>query len=301
MKKKLLLTNLFNNITFSDEFYLKWENMFKTFAKNLDADFLNFKVDKSICTISKNYKHFIGEAFLEEFPDGGGLFVNKNLKERKLSQLTKLDYIDNAFENGYETVCWVDSDMVINPNANSMWLDNLIDNSTIYFDTSGNNGLANLKKCLKNNFLENNNILYGNCGIICVTKKTWNDLRNTLINSKNILSFVKSDCKFNFIKHIEQNILSVAMTLTKCNIDYLTPKKFKTSGYDFDFIHVINQHKNFQEFLSLSNDDIDKIKRNYFNGFEGRLTVWLWILYSYLNLNENEKLSLFQKFRNRII
>ena len=290
MKKNLIISNLFNNLKLPKEMINPWELQYKILAEKCNADFENFKISNHN-KISKHYLHIIKKYWP----------VRQN--EKKLNQLSLLDKLDECFAKGYEWVFAMDADIVINPNSN--FDIEKCNKNVVYFMTISKDLPGRLKFCsnLKNNFLKKHSLKYGNQGVLLISNIVWNSIKDVLVDFEKITKCSKSNSIEGFFSHIDQNILSIALTLK--NIDNLPIELEvdtieKIPNKDNSFLHFVGPNtQRYKDAYNINNSDFNCLKEKFVNSVDTEISnrhlKWFPLLFHYLNLTTNEKQKLFEQ------
>ena len=280
MKKNTIISNLFNNLNIPNEIKNPWELQYKILAEQCNADFENFKIENHK-TISKYYIHIIEKYWPER------------QNEKKLNQISLLDKLDDCFEKGYEWVFAMDADIVINP-CTDFDIEKCNKN-VVYFSSIKETLPGRLKFCsnLKNNFLKKHSLKYGNQGVLLISNIVWNSIKNVLVDFEKITKCSKSNSIEGFFSHIDQNILSIALTLKNIEIEKIPNK-------DNLFLHFVGRHlQRYKDAYGINNSDFNYLKEKFVNSVDTEIgnihANWWPLLFHYLNLTTNEKQKLFDQ------
>lgn len=277
MKKNIIISNLFNNLNLPNEMTAPWELQYQNLAEKCQADFCNFK-SAGNGEISKNYIEMISHYFKKQF-------------DKKVNQLSSLDQISECFANGYEWVFAMDADICINPNTDFTIEE--CKKEVVYF-SSVSEKLAGKRKFasnLKDSFLKETPLIYGNQGVLLISNIVWNSIKEIILDYKEITKYSKPENIKGFFSHIDQNILSIGLTLKNIEVSKI-PKK---PGL---FLHLIAENiQRYRDTYNISDQYFDTLQNKYFNSIDSEISKrhmrWLPLLFHYLDLPQNEKLKLF--------
>lgn len=273
--KKIIITSIYPNFSFEKKFKRKWKNQFKNYAKELGADYLDFDSTQD-SSFWETYQATINKKFK------GETVVKKKM------QFKKLDYIDTVFSKGYDWAMWIDSDMAINPNP-KFNLFKEAEESTIYFWDVKKTlpGRLKFQSSLKENFLDKNELIYGNQGVLMIHKDQWAKIKKIILNKELVMDKCKKGEIYNFLSHIDQNIFSVAVTILQLKIKHINRK---------DLFHFCGKQKIpiYKQKFNITDEDLNSIKEKYFslNGIPDFYLNWLPMLHHYLNSKNFKKLWL---------
>lgn len=280
MKKNVIISNLFNNLNLSNDRTRSWELQYQNLAEKCDADFVNFSATDG-GNISKHYAKMLSETY------------NKKEVITKTNQLAVLDEIDKCFTKGYEWVFAMDADIVINPNADF----NLegCNKSTVYF-ASVSEGLPGRQKFssnIKDTFLKEYSLKYGNQGVLLINKIIWNSIKDKFTDYQKITKYSKSNKIKGFFRHIDQNILSIALTLKNIKIEKIPNKENL-------FLHFVGDHiQKYKDTYDIDDIYFAKLLEAFVNSIDSEVSKknleWFPLLFHYLNLTPNEKQKLYQE------
>ena len=280
MKKNLIISNLFNNLKLPKEIINPWELQYKNLAEKCSADFENFEI-KNYNNVSKHYIHIIKK------------FWPVKQNEKKLNQISLLDKLDDSFEKGYEWVFAMDADIVINPNADFDLA--RCDKSTVYFASVSKKLSGKVKFCskLKNSFLKKHLLKYGNQGVLLISNIVWNSIKDVLVDFEKITKCSKSNSIEGFFSHIDQNILSIALTLKNIEIEKIPNK-------DNSILHFVGLNtQRYKDAYNINNSDFNCLREKFVNSIDTEISnrnlKWFPLLFHYLNLTTNEKQKLFER------
>ena len=257
-----------------------WELQYKILAEKCNADFENFKIENHN-TISKHYIHIIEKYWP----------VREN--EKKLNQISLLDKLDECFAKGYEWVFAMDADIVINANAD--FDIKKCNKNVVYFASVVETLPGRLKFCssLKKNFLKKHSLKYGNQGVLLISNTVWNSIKNVIVDFEKITKCSKSNKIEEFFSHIDQNILSIALTLKNIEIEQIPNKENL-------FLHFVAEHiqryKDTYEINDICFAELLEMFANYTDdNIKEKNLKWFPLLFHYLNLTTNEKQKLFEQ------
>ena len=242
--KKIIITSIYPNFHFEENFKIKWKNQFENYSKELDADYLDFESTQD-SPFWESYETVISETFK------GETVVKKKM------QLKKLDYIDVAFSKGYDWVMWIDSDMAINPNPKFNSFKEAEESKIYFWDIKKTlPGRLRFEDSLKEDFLEKNELVYGNQGVLMIHKNQWNKIKKIILNEELVLQKCKKGKLYSFLSHIDQNIFSIAITILQLKIEHINRK---------DLFHFCGKQKTpiFKRKFNLTDEDLNSIKDNF--------------------------------------
>lgn len=263
-----------------------WEYQYKHLAKKCDADFYNFKLEDGANNISSKYIDYMKK---------NDIFLNR--LEVKTNQLNMLDKLDDCFSDGYDHVLALDADVCINPKTDFSF--EKCDKDTVYFASKpGTPGGRNFEKALKTEFLEIFPLKYGNQGLLLISSSVWNSIKKNIYDIEKMLRCLKPDQKHMLFNSIDQNILSLALTLENINIDKLPQlSRFRSKNFFHHFIGgAIQGYKYLNEideeyferllhkYIDSRNIKIDKSKRK-----------WFPLVFHYASLSPEEQYQFFLK------
>lgn len=277
MKNNVVISNLFNNLDFSVEMKSPWESQYLNFAEKCNADFINFSITDN-GNIAKNYAKILSETY------------NKKHFTSKMNQLAMFDEIDKCFDKGYEWALAMDADIIINPDAE--FDINQHNKDVVYFLSTAPalDGKMKLIKSLKKSFLKKNSIKYGNQGVLLINKSVWRSIKNIIFNYERITRPAK-DIE-GFFKRVDQNIMSIALTLKNIKIEQLPNKE----NLLFHFIGKNIQI--YKDTYKIDSQYFDTLSKNFTKSTSTALTShvlrWAPLLFHHFDLTTDEKQKLWQ-------
>ena len=277
MKNNVIITNLFNNLNFPVEMKSSWESQYLNFAEKCNADFVNFSITDN-GKISKHYSKILSETY------------SRNGFVRKMNQLAMFDEIDKCFDKGYEWVFAMDADMIINPDAE--FDINQCNKDVVYFFSIAPalDGKMKLIQNLKKSFLKKNSIKYGNQGVLLINRSAWSSIKNIILNYKRIREPAKN-VKGLFC-HIDQNILSIALTLKNIKINKLPNRNNLLFHFIGKSIEI------YKDTYKIDPQYFDELSKNFKKSTglvnTGYILKWAPLLFHHLDLTANEKQTLWQ-------
>ena len=284
MERHIIISNLFNNLEFPKEMTDLWESQYRVLAEKCDADFKNFSV---------NYNGNISKHYIDKFSK----FWSGKQLIRKMSMLSTFDEIDECFVNGYEWVFAMDADIVINPNAD---FDISKFNKNVVYFASVDKGLGGRQiftSNVKDEFLKEYSLKYGNQGVLLISKTVWDSIKDELINYEKIVKYTKPNTNLKrFFDRVDQPILSTALTLNNIEIEGIPNKKnlylhfvgnqiqrYK-DVYGIDDVYFTDLLNTFVNYTGVEISDLNAINTS----------KWFPLLFHYLNLPVDEKQKLFK-------
>ena len=281
MKSNVIITNLFNNLSFPVEMKSSWESQYLNFAEKCNADFVNFSITNG-GNISKHYAKMLSETY------------NQNHFTSKMNQLSMFDEIDKCFEKGYEWVFAMDADMIINPDADFDINECKKDVVYLHAVSSLLGGKLKFMKHIKKSFLEKNSIKYGNQGVVLINQSVWGSIKNIICDYETISRPAKEGIlnTKGFFGRVDQNIMSIALTLKNIEIDKLPNR----DNLLFHFIgERIQIYKDTYKIDSQCFDELSKsLKKSIESKITGHVLKWIPLLFHHFDLTVKEKQTLWQ-------
>jgi hypothetical protein len=309
--KKIITSNLYNNIELPKGFRKKWENHYKNAAKKMGADFYNYSISPEKQSITRVWQDLL------------------NSDQVKINQCSMFDEIDKRFKEGYDFVMNIDSDLILNPENQSFF--DLIEEDFTYFGTTYTEGVDQpkeitwknpkaqaflnsmpeeifYKNMFKSKSLEKYTFRYAKAGIVCFSKKTWAKIRPLLLDPDSVLSHIKEENHKEFFNMSDQAILSVLLTVNNINIK-TCPQRDNT------FLHLLGASIDiYQKFYKFKFPQQKKKKLHGTHSFwfkfylklDGMLINvpkkmyhWLPIIDHYTSLPKNEQVKFWPIKRNK--
>ena len=289
---------MYNNLNFQDSFRNSWEKHYVNAAKNMGADFLNYSYDKK-SEISKKWGSYLSEAARK--------WERKTrLKE---NQCAMFDALDNCFQQGYDHVINIDSDLILNSKSNIF---KHCDIESVYCEHAYTDGIRDkgewnwgrwmkiqqvlelgkdneidfqmsmfLESALKNKVFK-----YGNLGFVSIHKESWNKLRNYLVDPKSIMSQIKEKYHGLFFLMSDQAILSAALTLSGVKLE-----QYKDVERLNMFVHFLEPFISYYKiFYNISEDYLQEIiKKHAPPGTKNKHARWIPLLYHYINSTQEKQ------------
>jgi len=238
--KKAVISSLYNNVpTFKNRDLLA--NQFERYCEQIDADFVNISVDK--------------KTWIVDFFASGTINESSNIS-KKYAQLGKLDILQHAFSMDYDWVAWIDADVILHTNADTVFPVSLQKDTVYWLEKSfesreekiaHGHGPLLFEESLKKKYREKYT-RYGNMGLFVIHKKMWNYIKKGLRKYTSPSSFfdpVEDMQKF------QARIEQACMALLVNNLDIKT-NAHPTNPFANTMFHLLgkNQVKAY-EFLGL--------------------------------------------------
>lgn len=278
IQKKIIISNLFNNLDLPKEIKNLWELQYKNLAEKCNADFDNFSVNDN-GNISKHYMEMLSCNWPQK------LVI-------KINQLSLLDKLDECFEKGYEWVFAMDADIVINSDTN--FNIEKCNKNVVYFASVDKDLLGKqlFSSNIKDTFLKKYSLKYGNQGVLLISNVVWNIIKDKLRDHQKITKYSKPNKIKGFLRHIDQNILSIALTLKNIEIEKIPNK-------DNLFLHFVGEHiQRYKDAYKIDDTDFNCLREKFLNSIDTKISnkhlTWFPLLFHYLNLTANEKQKLFK-------
>lgn len=292
---------MYNNLNFQNSFRNSWEKHYVDAAKNMGADFLNYSYDKK-SEISKKWGSYLSEA-------ENSIKIVHEIPEMKENQCAMFDALDNCFQQGYDRVINIDSDLILNSKSN---LFKNCDIENVYCEHAYADGISHKKEwnwgswmrvqrvleqgkdneidfqmsMFLESALENKIFKYGNLGFVSIHKECWNKLRNYLVDPKLIMSKIKEKHHGLFFLMSDQAILSAALTLSGVKLE-----EYKYSERLNMFVHFLEPFISYYKFFyNISEDYMQETHKKHAPiGTKDKHARWIPLLYHYINLTQEKQ------------
>ena len=209
MSKKCIVTSIYHNDPLKKVLHDRLHLMFQEFAEKCEADFIDYKDILDCEAVNNVYSNIKGKGSSDW-----------SAHDKKMTQLNKLSIFNDVFEKGYDWAVWLDADMVIHPEATTIFPEGMGENCIYWLDketvnkriaAEKFNGPNNFKNCLKVEY-RGSFPKYGNAACLMIHREAWEKIAKCM-SEVDIFDYVE-DVDL-FMTHCEQATLSLVANILK--------------------------------------------------------------------------------------